>query len=113
MGFLSRLLGLESRESSPDHHNSESSHEKHMKVLSAISVGIVDASWKCTEEINPSLKGFKKKVELPDLMVFYEFLCFYTHLLMRAASHLLTENQIQALQDYIGPMVASAAIEPF
>jgi len=50
----------------------------------------------------------------PQMLTFYEFLYFYSHIMLRtAAAKGFTQPQIEKLQGYLGPLLASTAVDSF
>jgi len=50
----------------------------------------------------------------PQILMFYEFLYFFSHITLRTvAAEGFTEPQIKKLQDFLGPLLASTAVDSF
>ncbi len=79
-----------------------------------MSLSIIKASFKCKEEICAMLNISDDKEETEiEIHIFYEFIYFFMHMSMRKAFDNLTENQIKQMQDFIGPIVSSTAVDSF
>lgn len=94
--------------------NAEKKVQEKLKPLGELSLSIVRGAWDCAQGMNsmldaPDERG-KKEAEM---LVFYEFLYFFMHITMRMASMQLTEQQIKKLQDFLGPLISSTAVDSF
>lgn len=84
------------------------------KPLGAVGLAIVRASQTCSEAIRPLINGPEgKEKQEAEMYVFYEFIYFFMHLAMRSAFSQLTEQQIEGLQGYLGPLISSTAVDSF
>ena len=83
--------------------------------LGRLSMSIVCAADSAHKELAPIL-GISIQAEPSEerIYIFYEFLYFFSHLTLRSAIITgLTESQIKKLQGFLGPLLASTAIDSF
>ncbi|HKV40915.1 MAG TPA: hypothetical protein VJX67_17025 [Blastocatellia bacterium] len=82
--------------------------------MGRFGIAIVRAATNCRDRTKDLIEAASdlKRVEL-EFYLFSEFLYFFIHLGMRAAVWGLTEEKIQKVQDYIGPLLASTAVESY
>jgi hypothetical protein len=72
------------------------------RPITSLVVGIVSASWQCTQEVKPHLRinsEFTKAPHTPqeqDIYIFYEFLYFFMHLMNREAHHRLPISKLDS-----------------
>jgi hypothetical protein len=90
-----------------------------MRPITSLVVGIVSASWQCTQEVKPHLRinsEFTKAPHTPqeqDIYVFYEFLYFFMHLMNREAHRRLPIAKLEKLQQVIAPLILPSAVDSF
>jgi len=86
-----------------------------IEPLKDICIAVVKVSQTCWQLTEPMLKfEDSKDRQLSGFGVFCEYLYFFMHLTCRTAFQLrLTEQQIESLQAYLGPVIASTAIDSF
>lgn len=85
-----------------------------IQKVGLVGLAIVKASQACSEMLKPMLNiADEKEKQQAEIYVFYEFIYFFMHLTMRSAFSQLTEQQIARLQDFLGPLVSSTAIDSF
>lgn len=75
---------------------------------------VIRAATNCRDVIKDRITADteKKRKEL-EIYIFYEFIYFFMHMTMRAASVQLTDSQILKFQSYLGPLVSSVAIDSY
>ena len=84
------------------------------KPLGKVGLAIVRASQTCSEAFKPMLNvADDKEKQQAEIYVFYEFIYFFMHLTMRSAFSQLTGQQIGRLQDFLGPLISSTAVDSF
>lgn len=88
--------------------------EQKNKPCSEIGKAIIKASYTCSQHLKPMLNfSTDKEKQEAEIWVFYEFIYFYMHLTMRVAFSLLNPDQLDKLQEYLGPLISSTAIDSF
>ena len=97
---------------------SERKVQAQLKPLGDVGLVIVQGAHNCTQQMKPKFKVPEGANETspenyPEIWVFYEFLYFFMHMTMRHASAKLREDQIQRLQDFLGPLISSTAVDTF
>jgi hypothetical protein len=83
--------------------------------LVALKIAITVAASKAQEHLGPAL-GFSStsKPSEPQILLMYEFLYFFSHLVLRTAvSEGLTESKIKKLQAFLGPWIVWTAVNGF
>jgi hypothetical protein len=115
MGTFSRLFGSpDTRKAKRILRETEADVERTTKPLGEIGIAIVKASQTCSQALKPMLNvANEKEKQEAEIYVFYEYLYFFMHLVMRSAFSQLTEQQIEGLQRYLGPVVSSTAVDSF
>ena len=85
-----------------------------MESFKKISLAIIKASHNCKEEISSMLhmSDEKEKTEI-EIHIFYEFIYFFMHMSLRASFARLTEEQIKKMQNFLGPIISSTAVDSF
>jgi hypothetical protein len=85
--------------------------KKQPSGISDLAVSIVDISYKCGQEFKESIDekfGKDSKEAMTSwVQVQYEFLFFYTHLVMRSALSKLGNDKRIKLQDLLGPILVN------
>jgi hypothetical protein len=90
-----------------------------MEPITHLVVGIVSASWQCTQEVKLHLRinsEFTKAPHTPqeqDRYVFYEFLYFFIHLMNREAHRRLPISKLEKLQQVIAPLILPSVVGGF
>lgn len=89
--------------------------KKQPSGISDLAVSIVDISYKCGQEFKESIDekfGKDSKEAMTSwVQVQYEFLFFYTHLVMRSALSKLGNDKRIKLQDLLGPILVNLTTE--
>ncbi|HEX7411282.1 MAG TPA: hypothetical protein VF298_03995, partial [Bacteroidales bacterium] len=79
-----------------------------------ICIAIINASNNCYNSIKPFLDiPNDKEGQLHHVLIYYEFIYFFMHMTNRVAFSEMNTLQHRKLQDFIGPIIASTAIETF
>ena len=115
MSMLSRLFGSSDDERARRIINrAEREAAETLQPLGNLAIAIAKASQDCAGQMKPMLDvpDGKEKKEA-EVLVFYEFVYFFMHMTMRSASVQMTEQQIQKLQGYLGPLISSTAVDSF
>jgi hypothetical protein len=87
---------------------------KEMRPLRKLSLAIVNASMKCLSEIKILIEApAEKDRQHAEIFAFYELLYFFLHLAMRQAFKLMSEAEIKHLQEQLGHVVVSAAVNSY
>jgi hypothetical protein len=88
--------------------------EREMRPLRNLSLAIVNASMNCLSEIKILIEApAEKERQHAEIFAFYELLYFFLHLTMREAFNLMSEAEIKHLQEHLGHVVASAAVNSY
>jgi len=116
MSFISKIFGAKRRNLA--NKKTEQDVQRQLKPLGDIGMAIVQGSQKCSQGMKQMFKvpeGLDKSSpqNYPEIWVFYEFLYFFMHMTMRLASRRLREGQIQQLQNFLGPLLSSTAVDSF
>lgn len=115
MSIFSKLFGI-SKEYEPKKLPSEIHRqvEKEYKPMGELGRAIIIASANCRDVVKELIEApTGKKRQEKEIVIFYEFIYFYTHLTMRHAFGNLTETQTKELQSYLGPLISSVAIDSY
>jgi hypothetical protein len=88
--------------------------QKEYGPLGELGKAIIQASVNCLNAVKKLInKPSEKERITSEIFVFYEFIYFYIHLTLRQAFGNLTKEQTQKLQDYLGPLISSTAIDSY
>jgi hypothetical protein len=88
--------------------------EKEYKPMGDIGRAIIQASVNCRDAVEALIEvPTEKDRQEREIFMFYEFIYFYMHLTMRHAFVQLTEAQTKKLQNYLGPLLSSIAIDSY
>lgn len=109
MGFLANIFGNTKSKKYEEHT------EETINPLGKTALAIVTSSQYCWQQVKPFIKGKnKKEQEEIEMLTFYECLYFFMHLTVRTAYNLrFSSAQIESLQGYLGPIIASTAVDTF
>jgi hypothetical protein len=80
-----------------------------------LGIGIINAAYSTMQNLAPVF-GFATKgtPSSNQLTMFYEFVYFFAHMMLRTASHRgFNQQQFQKLKDFLGPLLASAAVDSY
>lgn len=83
--------------------------------LHALGMAVVETAYTTYRRLGPvfGFSGSGRPSE-HQMLLFYELLYFFAHLTIRtAAAKRLSETNIQKLQGYLGPLLASTAVDTF
>lgn len=83
--------------------------------LGALSVAITTAAWETQQSVGHTF-GFstRETPSEPQMLLQYELLYFFAHLALRTvSSEGFTELQIAKVQAFLGPLLASTAVDAF
>lgn len=80
-----------------------------------------DVIFAITKAVVESREGIKPMIENPDddkrllteVYIFNELVLFFMHLTVRQASGLMSQHEMNRLQEYVGPMVADVTIDSY
>lgn len=87
---------------------------KKYKPIGEIVMAIVKASTNSRDAVKNLIQAPTEKERLKcEIHIFYEFIYFYMHMTMRSAFGQLTEPEIEKLQEYLGPLISSVAIDSY
>ena len=115
MAFFSKLFGSSKQSEFKRKLTETQKHvQEEYKPLGALGKAIIQASVNCRD-------GVKKLIDMPtdkerqqrEIFIFYEFIYFYLHLTLRQAFGNLTKEQTYRLQDYLGTLISSVAIDSY
>src|SRR6478736_3180021 len=115
MTIFSRLFGR-SQERAPDRLFEETKKrvDQEYTPMGKVSLAITKAATNSRDVIKSGIEASSEKARKEiEVYIFYEFLYFYMHMTMRAAAAQLTEAQIGKLQEYLGPLISSVAIDSY
>jgi hypothetical protein len=88
-----------------------------IQPTSALVLGIVSASWACTQTLQPHLRPNKKMVKRPELQqayIFFEYIAFFLYLMSVFAFKLkLSPQQYLKLKEVVSLMIAAPQVETF
>lgn len=88
--------------------------ENEYRPISEIGKAIIEASVNCRDTIKNIIKiPHEKEQQEREILIFYEFIYFYMHLTLRHAFGKLSQTQMQKMQEYLGPLISSVAIESY
>jgi len=88
--------------------------QEEYKPLEELGEAIIQASVNCRDAVKELINTpSEKDRQQREIFVFYEFIYFYIHLTLRQAFGILTKEQTQKLQDYLGPLISSVAIDTY
>jgi hypothetical protein len=88
--------------------------EKETKPLAELGLAIVRAATNCRECILPLIQVQEEKArQLAEIYASYEFIYFFVHQTMRVASGIMSEREIKHLQEQLGPLLATTAIDSY
>jgi hypothetical protein len=88
--------------------------QEEYKPLGELGKAIIQASVNCHDVAKRLINApSEKERQQREIFVFYEFIYFYIHLTLRHAFGNLTKEQTQKLQDYLGPLISSVAIDSY
>ena len=88
--------------------------EREYKPLGDIGLAIIKAAYNCFTAIKPLINAPNdREREQLEVYVFYEFIYFFMHMTNRSAFSKINGQQIQKLQEVIGPVIAETAINTF
>ena len=88
--------------------------QEEYKPLGELGKAIIQASVNCRDAVKRLINmPSEKERQQREIFVFYEFIYFYIHLALRQAFGNLTKEQTQKLQDYLGPLISSVAINSY
>ena len=120
MSWLSWLLpDSPAARARKDIHKARRSTDAVMRPITSLVVGVVSASWQCTQEVKPHLRinsEFTKAPHTPqeqDIYIFYEFLYFFMHLMNREAHRRLPISKLEKLQQVVAPLILPSAVDSF
>lgn len=114
MTILSKLFGRSKTE--PDRIFAEA--KKHVEQeygpMGKVGIAVMRAATNSRDAIKGQLlvPTESKRSEI-EVHAFWEFVYFYMHMTMRAAAAQLTNERIEKLQGYLGPLVSSVAIDSY
>jgi len=109
--FLDNSKERELKKSMAKIHNEV---EREYKPIGEVGRAIVQASMNCREAVKELIKmPTEEEKQEREIFIFYEFIYFYMHLTMRQAFGVLSEEQIKKIQDFLGPVIASVAIDSY
>jgi hypothetical protein len=82
--------------------------------LNDIGLAIVRAATNCRDGVGSFVesKGQEER-DKSQMFAFFEFMYFFMHLTMRAATTVMTEPEIKVLQRHLGPFMASVAVRSY
>jgi len=115
MAIFSKLFGnSKQREIKRMLTETQKQVQEEYKPLGEVGKAIIQASVNCRD-------ATKKLIDMPsekerqqrEIFIFYEFIYFYLHLTLRQAFGILTKEQTKKLQDYLGPLISSVAIDSY
>lgn len=83
--------------------------------LGKLGTAIVGAAFSAQQNLAQVFRfSMEGQPSEPQILMFYEFLYFFSHLTLRTAvAKGFTESQIEKLQGVLGPLVASTAVDSF
>lgn len=95
------------------HENASRKTEMAFKPIRRLSLEIVNTSTNCLNQIKAQgLIGTEKnEAEIwQEMFAFFEFLYFFMHMMMRTAFSVLSETELQHLQNHIAPLLATTTV---
>jgi hypothetical protein len=115
MSVFSKLFGRsKEREIKRLFADTQKKVEKEYKPIGEIGRAIVTASTNSRNAVKDLIQApTEKERQEQEIYIFYEFISFFMHLTMRQAFAQLTEPQVEKLQAYLGPLMASVAIDSY
>lgn len=115
MGIFSRLFGSSDEQKVRRIiDRAESETQEILEPLGNLAIAIIKASHDCSEQIKSMLNvSDEKERKEAEVLVFYEFVYFFMHMTMRSAFAQMSEQQIAELQEYLGPLISSTAVDSF
>jgi hypothetical protein len=88
--------------------------EREARPLRDLSLTIVNASTNCLSKIKILIKTpTEKERQHAEIFAFDELLCFFLHLTMREAFSLMSQAEIKHLQEQLGSVIASTAVNSY
>ncbi|MFZ0739388.1 MAG: hypothetical protein WBL70_08850 [Candidatus Acidiferrales bacterium] len=116
MPIFSRLFG--GRPVSPEVQEiidkARANTENELKPLRDLTLALICASVNCRDGIKHLIKApTEKERQLAEIYAFDEFIYFFMHHAMRVASGVMSEREVKHLQEHLGPLIASTAIDSY
>jgi hypothetical protein len=90
--------------------------EELRRPIGDLALAIVSAAWKCNQSVKPYLRPgnkFSEHPEIQEVYVFYEFLCFFIHLMNRQARIDLGPDRVAKLENEVRPLIIPSAVDAF
>lgn len=88
--------------------------EKECEPMGEVGLAIVRASTNCRDAFKGQIQAATEKERLErEMYIFYEFIYFYMHIMLRHAEVQLIESQMEKLQNFLGPLISSVAIDSY
>jgi hypothetical protein len=85
--------------------------EKKYKPMIEVGWAIVGASTNCRDAFKGQIQAATEKERLErEMYIFYEFIYFYMHIMLRHAEVQLAESQMEKLQDFLGALISNVAV---
>lgn len=88
--------------------------ETKYKPCKIICDEIIKSSINCTQKILENIDCMREKEPVVfEPVIFYEFIYFFMHATLIAASTVMTEEQISLLIEYMSPVVSNTVIDAY
>jgi hypothetical protein len=87
---------------------------RQLAPLSNLGLAVLKASASCRDGVGSFIvsKTEEKRAEA-QMFAFFEFMYFFMHLTVRAATNVMTEAEIKVLQRHLGQFMASVAVRSY
>lgn len=88
--------------------------EKTYKPCAKIAEEIIRSSQNCLLKTKEYINCENEKDRIPtEMIIFHEYIYFFMHMTLRAAFDKMESQQIEKLQEYLGPIITGTAIDSY
>lgn len=97
-----------------DSTNIEDNEKLIYEIINGIIIEILKQSINCTDYIKNFIMSNKDAEKaFIEISIYFEFIYFFLHMFLRKSSNLLSPNKISKVQNILGPIISSDAINSY